>query len=89
MAVSEQSVLEFPDAHRRQKTSQRCTALLDSFFTVPDCLLPCVGPNPLVKPQEVGCVRLSSYGLWHRHILILVYRLGHIRLFQEGECVSV
>lgn len=76
MVLSEQSVVELPDAHRRQKTVQRCEALLDSFLPVSDCLLPCLGLNPLVKQQEAGCVHLSSRRLWHRHILILVYHLG-------------
>lgn len=87
MALSERSVLELPDAHCRQKPVQRWEALLDSFLEVSDCLLPCSGPNPLVKQQEAGCVHLSSCGLWHRHVLILVYHLGPKAV--SGETASV
>lgn len=38
--MSEQSILELPDAHRRQEAVQRCTALLDSVPAASYCLLP-------------------------------------------------
>lgn len=63
VAVNKQSDLELPK--KTCKTLQRCKVLLDSFPSVSDTLLPCLGP--LVRQQEAGCAHHSSCGLWHRH----------------------